>query len=104
MTKLTAAELRAMSEHYKFDEASISDMALTIGLEKTKAICDFVRSPERSTVQGPQTDAIITNGSVPGPNTHIPQVIDQAAKQPNQKTLNTGPQKNTETTNNHPKS
>ena len=102
MTKLTTDELRAMSEHYKFDEASINDMALTIGVEKTKAICDFVRSPVRSTVQRPQAPIPI-NRSVPGPNRDIPQVTNQAIKQETRRIAIADLLNDTGTTKDHPK-
>ena len=53
MTQLNATELHVLSNHYTFDEASVEDLALTIGIEKTKAICEFLRRPEKSSAQDP---------------------------------------------------
>ena len=89
MTTLTPSELRAISEQYNFDEASINDLALTIGAEKTRAICDFVRSPETSNVEGAQASTSV-NRSVPESKGHnIPQV-----KHEKHDTHATDPQKN----------
>ena len=94
MTTLTPAELRALSEQYNFDEASINDLALTIGIEKTKAICDFVRPPAGSNVE--EAQAITTvNESVPESNGHnIPQFKDANVKQGKHDTHAADPQKN----------
>lgn len=83
-----------MSEQYNFDEASINDLALTIGVDKTRAMCEFVRSPEGSNVEGAQATTTI-NGSVPESKGHnILQVKDEDVKQGKRDTHATDPQKN----------
>ena len=83
MTKPTPAEFRAISGYYKVDDASINDMALTVGVEKTRAMCDFLETPGSSTA---------------------PAASDITVPKANQSSPTTDPQNNTGTTNKDPKS